>query len=72
MSMQLMYGLFGCKKKKGKFHWKIFDIFAQNIDCGYTLEPRRGGTNEYPQFMFLIKKNNKKNRFTPVNTSFAL
>ena len=26
------------------FHWKIFDIFlifAQNIDCGYTLEPPR-------------------------------
>ena len=32
---------------------KFFDIFlilAQNIDCGYTLEPpRRGGSNEYPQ-----------------------
>ena len=28
-------------------------IFAQNIDCGYTLErPRRGGSNEYPQSMF--------------------
>ena len=28
----------------------IFLIFAQNIDCGYTLEPpRRGGSNEYPQ-----------------------
>ena len=25
-----------------------FNIFAQNIDCGYTLEPhRRGGSNEY-------------------------
>ena len=24
----------------------------QNIDCGYSLEPR-GGSNEYPQFMFL-------------------
>ena len=24
-------------------------IFAQNIDCGYTLEPHhRGGSNEYP------------------------
>ena len=31
----------------------IFLIFAQNIDCGYTLEPpRRGGSNEYPQSMF--------------------
>ena len=38
------------------FHGIIFDIFlifAQNIDCGYTLEPpRRGGSNEYPQSMF--------------------
>ena len=39
-----------------KFQLKIFDIFlifAQNIDCGYTLElPRQGGSNEYPQSMF--------------------
>ena len=42
----------------------IFLIFAQNIDCGYTLElPRRGGSNEYPQSMFSSK--NKKNRYTP-------
>ena len=34
----------------------IFRIFAQNIDCGYSLEPpRRGGSNEYPQSMFLTK-----------------
>ena len=31
----------------------IFHISAQNIDCGYSLEPpRRGGSNEYPQSMF--------------------
>ena len=31
----------------------IFHISAQNIDCGHSLEPpRRGGSNEYPQFMF--------------------
>ena len=31
----------------------IFLIYAQNIDCGYSLEPpRRGGSNEYPQYMF--------------------
>ena len=31
----------------------IFHIFAQNIDCGYSLEPpRRGGSNVYPQSMF--------------------
>ena len=42
---------------------KIFDLFlffAENIDCGYTLEPpKRGGSNEYPQSMFWSK--NKKN-----------
>ena len=28
-------------------------ISAQNMDCGYSLEPpRRGGSNEYPQSMF--------------------
>ena len=39
----------------------IFLIFAQNIDCGYTLEPSRwGGSNEYPQSM--LKSKNKKTR----------
>ena len=31
----------------------IFLISAQNIDCGFSLEPsRRGGTNGYPQSIF--------------------
>ena len=31
----------------------IFHISAQNIDCGYSLEPPwRGGSNEYPQSIF--------------------
>ena len=31
----------------------IFLISAQNIDCGYSLEPpTRGGSNEYPQCLF--------------------
>ena len=43
------------------FFFYIFLISAQNIDCGYTLEPpRRGGSNKYPQSMFWSK--NKKNR----------
>ena len=38
----------------------IFHISAQNIDCGYSLEPpQRGGSNEYPQSMFLSR--HKKN-----------
>ena len=37
----------------------MFNIFAQNIDCGYLLEPpHRGGSNEYPQSVFLSR--NKK------------
>ena len=41
-------------KKKSIFH-----ISAQNIDCGYSLEPpRQGGSNEYPQS---VLSRNKKN-----------
>ena len=30
-----------------------FHISAQNMDCGYSLEPpQRGGSNEYPQSVF--------------------
>ena len=47
----------------------IFHISAQNIDCGYTLEPpRRGGSNEYPQSMFL--RRNKKNNVYPCKPQF--
>ena len=42
----------------------IFYISAQNIDCGYSLEPpRRGGSNEYPQSIFL-SRNKKNNVYT--------
>ena len=58
-----------------QFQYKIcyiFLIIAQNIDCGYTLEPPRprGGSNEYPQSMFFSK--NKKTRYTTANPSFAI
>ena len=44
-------------KNSGSFH-----ISAQNIDCGYSLEPpRRGGSNEYPQSTFL-SRNEKTTR----------
>ena len=47
----------------------IFHISAQNIDCGYSLEPpRRGGSNEYPQSMFLSR--NKKHNVYPGKPQF--
>ena len=56
---------FDCKKSKNFIIicFYIFLIFAQNIHCGYTLEPprrggseppSRGGSNEYPQCMFWV------------------
>ena len=55
---------------------KKFDIFysiAQNIDCGYTLEPpRRGGSKEYPQSMFWSKNKNKSCRRTACSTASDL
>ena len=58
--------------KNGKFADKNSDIShisAQNIDCGYSLEPpRRGGSNEYPQSMFLSR--NKKNNVYPCKPQY--
>ena len=48
--------------KKGKLSDKnsyTFPISSQNRDCGYSLEPPRGGgSNEYSQSMFFLQ--NKK------------
>ena len=47
----------------------IFYISAQNIDCGYSLEPpQQGGSNEYPQSMYLSR--NKKNNVYPFKPQF--
>ena len=69
MSVQDTAIFHGCKNDNFQMiFFYIFLIFAQNIDCGYTLEPpridcgytleppQRGGSNEYPQSMFLSKK----------------
>ena len=49
------------KEKTSDKNSDIFLISPQNIDYGYLLEPpRRGGSNEYPQSMFLSRNNNKK------------
>ena len=59
-------------QKLKKFQIKTSDIFhisAQNIDCGYSLEPpRRSGSNEYLQSMFLSR--NKKNNVYPCKYQF--
>ena len=61
-------------QKNEIFQIKNFDILhisTQNIDRGYSLEPpRRGGSNEYPQSMFL--SGNKKNNVYPVNPSLII
>ena len=58
--------------KNETFHKKnliFFNISAQNIDCGYSLEPpQRGGSNEYPQSMFLSR--NKKYNLYPCQPQF--
>ena len=49
----------------------IFHISAQNIDCGYSLEPPQwGGYNEYPQSMFYAVI--RKIMYTLVNPSFTI
>ena len=72
MSVQYTAIFHGCINDN--FQMKFFDIFlnfAQNIDCGYTLEPpQRGGSNEGPQSMFWSK--NKKNIYTRVNPTFSI
>ena len=43
-------------KKNSDKNPDIFHISAQNIDCGYSLEPpRRGGSNENPQSILFSK-----------------
>ena len=73
-NMPMQYTVIFKVVKNENFRWKNFDIFlifAQNIDCGYKLEPpRRGGSNEYPQSMFWSK--NKKNRYTRAYPRFVI
>ena len=54
------------KRKNSDF---FFHISAQNIDCGYSLEPpQRGGSKEYPQSLFMSR--NKKNNVYPCKPQF--
>ena len=56
-NIQRIFSSLHMKNFIGKF-FDIFNIFFQNIDCGYTFEPpHQGCSNEYPQSMFWIKDN---------------
>ena len=48
-------------------------ISAQKIVCGYSLEPpRRGGSNEYQQSMFLSRDMKKYQNFLSENVRFSM
>ena len=45
----------------------LFHISAQNIDCGYSLEPpRRGGSNEYHNLCFEQKYEKYQNFYKKI------
>ena len=47
----------------------MFRISSQNTDCGYSLErPWQGGSNEYPQSIFLSR--DKKKNVYPCKPQF--
>ena len=69
MPIQIFWKFYHQKIKKSYKNSDIFHVSAQNIDCGYSLEPpRRGGSNEYTQSMFLSR--NKKNNVYPCKPQF--
>ena len=68
-----IYRVFSALKSENSIGKKNdnFNMFAQNIDCGYTLEPSSPGvSNMYPQSMFWNKHN--KIMYTPANFSFSI
>ena len=71
MPIQIYWEFYHQKTKT--FRWKTLDIFfyifAQNIDCGYSLEPpQQGSSNAYPQSMFLSRR--KKINVYPCKPQF--
>ena len=65
MPIQIYWKFYHQKMKNFQIkNSNIFHISAQSIECEYSLEPpRRGGSNKYPQSMFLSR--NKKNNVYP-------
>ena len=55
----------------------MYNIFAKNIDCVYTLEPpRRGGSNEFEAVLTsthnLCFESKIRQMYTPVYPNFTL
>ena len=56
MSVLAIQRRYRCVKLRFTGVYVSFHISAQNIDVGYSLKPpRRGGSNKYPQSMFLSR-----------------
>ena len=69
MPIQIYWNFYHQKFKFSDKNPYIFHSSAQNIDCGYSLEPpRRGGSNEYTQSVFLSR--NKKINVYPCKPQF--
>ena len=68
--IQIYWKFYHQKNENFQIKIMIFFLFLlKNTDCGYSLEPpRRGGSNEYPQSMFLDR--NKKNNVYPCKPQF--
>ena len=71
MPIQIYWKFYHQKMKISDKNSDIFRIPAQNIDCGYSLEPPLwGGSNEYSQDVFWAEI--RKIMYTPVNPSFTI
>ena len=70
MPIQIYWKVYHQKEENLQIkNYDNFNISAQNIDCGYSLEPpRRGGSSEYPQSTVL--STNKKNNVYPCKPQF--
>ena len=58
VNIDFFFQLLNLKISLEKFD--IFNVFVQNIDCGYSLEPleppRRSGSNMFPQSLVSDQK----------------
>ena len=69
MPIQIYWKFYHLEMKKNQINTLIFFTFLLKTDCGYSLEPpRRGGSNVYPQSMFLSR--NQKTNVYPCKHQF--